>query len=319
MTCHSNRIMCCIVGVFFLGCGLGLAATDDGTGPFEGVLEQATKATGAEYFALKKQLLAADPTGALGQQESLDQSRSWQYRLIAEAARDAVRDPDGYEKAANTLVASVMNLWHSRIRPPQSYLDLHRENPRKLDPDSAAAKTLDELARSSGLLFEVIFVHTPDSFAELAAGQYVRQREERIQRIKEENKRRRAERDRLRASGVKAGFTFIGPPRPITREQWLKSFSDDNKMMLLIGARDLAARALVVSDSKHAITVLEETAKTVDHSPGRTAVLCLGFIGTDQAKQALQRVSQTDTKFLSAKGHAAQLLRDLKKQTKPPK
>jgi hypothetical protein len=69
-----------------------------------------------------------------------------------------------------------------------------------------------------------------------------------------------------------------------------------------------------VSDSKHAITILEETAKTVDHSPARTAVHCLGFVGTDEAKQALQRVSQTDTKLIYAKGHAAQLLRDLEKQ-----
>lgn len=246
------------------------------------LLVQAAKAKGKAYFTAKRRLLEADPLGKRAQTWLADASLPWDQRQVARALVDQAAGPQAYDQAAMALAGLlVKGRRRESRRPPDRHRHLWYRNPLEIPAGSEIRQTFEQIGQQTGLVYEVLFKHTPTTISEYAAAA----RAERLAEMPESEKR------------YKGGE--LKPEYAIGTKQWSTSLTDRDRTDFLFQAHIFAMRLLVLSDSADAIALLKASASTVQgkQSHGaKRAVDCLRYIGNKAAKEALAKLGTTRAK-----------------------
>lgn len=179
--------------------------------------------------------------------------------------------PAKYLAAERKAVALITDQRRHAHVIPEGFTDgpVWFGNPRTVPRDSEAGRTLAALSEETGLLAELLFKHDADTMAE-----------EVVERTVEV----------MMTQYGDAAFAGRDRHSVYARlvELHMGRMSPSAKRQFLIGAWYLAARALVFAKGDDAVQLLEQAAAMGDREGA--AVRTLGHIGSDTARQALERI-----------------------------
>jgi len=276
--------MCLVVACSFaLTCwisGEARANTGDAVEPVLQQFQHAVSETGDKYFAAKQKILAVEEAGDTVARFVAERQLGWRERMIASAIREQQKDRGGWEAVTKRL--ALLALFH-RGRPhgaPRDFREMWDTNPRTLPAESEAKQLFEALAGKIGLAAEVILKHSPETIAEIAAATRLAAVKtlpegSRMRVLIRNPELRRSDGNRLRL---------------VTAEELLRRWPPEDRRWILLNARCLVGRALVLVGNEDGIRLLEEMGKEKVHQ--HDAVKYLEWIGTEAATQARERVER---------------------------
>jgi hypothetical protein len=242
-----------------------LAHAESGGQDFNATLMAATKATGPEYFDLKKQLLKADrkTTEALRNME--DEDLPYSQRMLARVLREELTVSEEQKAGIDQfyLLLGVADWKDSPHVYPTWYVRLFLDNPRTIPEGFPEAKMLRVIVQCPlGFLYEVMFKHDQRTLLDASADIRVRQHNEAVDEATKKAKRGDYGRFPIPPRWDRETFIRTAPTWPLEQ------------------ARILAARALVFDGSDEAVAMLEEAARRWAQYTAPSAADCLEFIGS---------------------------------------
>lgn len=240
------------------------------------LFEKAVKTTGKDYFAAKEAFLSREDARDTAMMILTDPKLTWGETMVARSIREQLDDPVAWQVLLKSmaLFAYQRTRGESRLGFPADVASLWYGNPKALDRDSEARQVFEAWSDKVGLLAEVLRKHSPDSMAEVTW--HVRS-EDLSGWWKERSERPGGAKAKVGAWRLWGWRTDTGSVVRWPRRE---------RELLLVLARRLAARALVLVGDDDAVRLIEEMGKEKVHR--YDAPRALEWIGTDSAIRALE-------------------------------
>jgi len=237
--------------------------------------EEISEACGKEYFDLKAQLLGTEGAEDILKGLLADEELPAQQRLLVRAMLDELSEPEQYAALVRDLACRADAYFESA--PTQARRQMYFDSPKELPEGSEAAVFYRSLAGHEGLLAEVVLKHSLETIAQEALQGRLISLEERLR--EEEAGASEQEKEGLRVHYERA---------VAWQKRVFKQRDDRERLVRLVSAQRLAARALVLVGDADAVALLEHMGR--DRVTWMVPPSCLVWIGTPAAIQAIKRL-----------------------------